>query len=200
MKEYPQKSFNLSALLDLPEGEQLFSQTAIDEHLKLYAGYVKNLNGLYTTLADLMQDSEKNAFAFGEVKRRLGFEFNGVRLHELYFEQLEPVGAASEIGLLRESIEAQWGSYEAFEAEFKAAGKMRGIGWALLVHDEVEDALHTVWVADHELGHLGGQTILLAMDVWEHAYWDYKPTGRGAYIDAFMKHVNWGVVEKRFRK
>lgn len=193
MNEYTEKSFNIGELEGL-------STKQIEAHLGLYAGYVKNANKLNATLTDLMKDSEANAYALSEVKRRFGFEFNGMRLHEYYFEQFEQGVGETPGGLpLREAIEKQWGSYENWENEFKAVGKMRGVGWALLLHDEKSDNLINIWVSDHELGHLAGQKVLLAMDIWEHAFLvDYMPNERGVYIDAFFKNLNWGVVEGRF--
>lgn len=186
---YEAKTFNLRTLEGLSERQ-------ISEHLKLYQGYVKNLNLLTERIAELKKDSETHAYELAEVKRRLGFEFNGMRLHEYYFEQFEvSEGSAS---ALRSKIEAQFGSYEAWKAEFTAVAKMRGVGWALLVEDTRTGTLHNVWVGDHELGHLGGQNILLACDVWEHAFLlDYLPSERGNYIDAFFNNLNWQVAESR---
>ena len=187
---YTEQSFSFGEL-------QGISARQLEEHLKLYAGYVKNVNVLQTTLVDLMQDSEKNAYALGEVKRRFGFEFNGMRLHELYFEQFEG-GASLEGGALKAKIESQWGSFDTFKNEFTAVAKMRGIGWALLVHDKKADTLHTVWVGDHEVGQIGDVTILCAIDVWEHAFTvDYAPTERGKYLDAWWANLNWKACEGR---
>lgn len=189
-KHYTAKSFNLPELKGL-------SQKQIEVHLGLYAGYVKHVNVLHDTLEALMKDSEANAYALSEVKRRFGFEFNGMRLHEYYFEQFEALNGDKQT--LREMITAQFGSFEAWKAEFMAVGKMRGIGWALLVQDDTTGALMNIWVSDHEFGQLGGQKILLAMDVWEHAFMvDYVPSERGKYIDAFFENLNWQVVESRF--
>ncbi len=187
---YTEQTFAIGALQGL-------SQDQIAQHLKLYAGYVKNTNALQDTLTRLMQDSETNAFALGEVKRRLGFEFNGMRLHELYFEQFEG-GASMNGGALADRITAQWGSIDAWKAEFSAIAKMRGIGWALLVDDTKTGTLHNVWVGDHEIGHLGGLPILVALDVWEHAFTvDYAPTERVNYIEAWWANLNWQVCEGR---
>lgn len=191
-KQYTAKTFQLGELKGL-------SAKQIEVHLGLYAGYVKHVNVLNDTLQSLMQDSEKNAYALSEVKRRLGFEFNGMRLHEYYFEQFEKT--SGELTGLHESLANQFGSFEAWKAEFMAVGKMRGIGWALLVEDDRTGDLMNVWVSDHEFGQLGGQKILLAMDVWEHAFMvDYVPSERGKYIDAFFENLDWQVVEQRFVK
>jgi len=186
--EYTAKTFNLGELEGL-------SAKQIEAHLGLYAGYVKNTNGLF---ADLKAAREAgDARKASELQRRLGFEFNGMRLHEYYFEQFEASEGGE--GALKEAIEKQWGSYDAWKTEFVEVAKLRGIGWTLLVQDERTGNLMNVWVSDHELGHLGGQNILLALDVWEHAFMvDYLPSERGTYIDAFFKNLQWGVVEGRY--
>lgn len=186
---YEVKTFSLGELAGL-------SSKQIEAHLGLYAGYVKNVNRLFTDILEYKKDSEKNAVALAELMRRFAFEFNGMRLHELYFEQFEKrEGTGSKVG---EAIVAQWGTEEAWIAEFKAMGMMRGIGWVLLVRDEVTGRLMNIWVSDHELGHLAGVTVLLAMDVWEHAYLvDYLPSERAKYIEAFFSNLQWSVVESR---
>ncbi|MBP9827568.1 superoxide dismutase [Patescibacteria group bacterium] len=189
---YTELSFQLPAMQGLSEKQ-------IAAHLKLYAGYVKNTNTLLETVKELKQDSAKNAVALSELTRRFGFEWNGMRLHENYFSSLGGSGAIDGNGKLAKAIAETWGSIDAWVAEFKAMGVMRGIGWVLLVHDETTDHLHNVWVSDHELGHLAGAKILLAMDVWEHAYLlDYLPAERGNYITAFFANLNFNAVEARY--
>lgn len=181
---------------DLPELKGL-SAKQIDVHLKLYAGYVKNVNSLAGKIDELKADSEKNALALSELTRRYAFEFNGMRLHELYFEALGGDGSLVE-GALKTTIEAQYGSVEKFIGELTAVGLMRGIGWVLLVRDSKVNALRIIWVSDHEVGHLAGTDVILAMDMWEHAFMvDYVPAQKGDYIKAFLSNVNWGVVENR---
>ncbi len=187
---YSEQQFNL------PELDGL-SAKQIEVHLKLYAGYVKNVNGIMSKIQDLMQDSETNALALSELKRRFGFEFDGMRLHELYFEALGKDVEMS--GSLAEALAKQWGSLEAWQQEFKAMGNMRGIGWVLLTYDQKGDMFHNVWVSDHELGHLATLPILVAMDMWEHAFMvDYLPAQKGDYIGAFFKNLKWSKVEERF--
>lgn len=189
MQPYQEKPFLLAGL----DG---FSEKQISEHLKLYAGYVKNVDKLIEDIARLSGD-EANAVAVSELRRRLGFEFNGMRLHELYFEVL---GAGKELGEggLKRELTAQFGSFENWANDFKKAGMMRGIGWAILYRDPQSGTLFNAWVSDHEVGHLAGLPVLLAMDVWEHAYAiDFLPTGRKEYIEAFFKNLNWDVVESR---
>lgn len=190
--QYTEHAFNLPELRGL-------SARQVEAHLKLYAGYVKNVNAMQARIAELKTDSETNAIALAEITRRFGFEWNGMRLHELYFEALGGDGSVN--GALRDALAAQWGSFEAWHAEFTAIGLMRGIGWVLLTFDEITGAFHNVWVSDHELGHLAGLPVLLAMDVWEHAFLlDYVPAERGKYIAAFFGNLRWSVVDGRFAK
>ncbi|MFA5945974.1 MAG: Fe-Mn family superoxide dismutase [Patescibacteria group bacterium] len=188
---YTEQKFNLPELKGL-------SAKQIDVHLKLYAGYVKNVNALSAKVEELMADTEKNALALSELTRRYAFEFNGMRLHELYFEALGGDGAMVD-GKLKSAIEKQYGSIEKFLGELTGVGLMRGIGWVLLVRDSKADSLKIIWVSDHEIGHLAGAEILLAMDMWEHAFMvDYIPAQKGDYIKAFLANVQWSVVESRF--
>jgi len=189
---YTEQQFDLKSIDGLSERQ-------IDAHLKLYSGYVKNVNTLETKIREYAIDSEAHAIALSEIKRRLGFEFDGMRLHEYYFEAL---GGAKEkeaptlLGLL----EKQYGS-EGFIKEFKAVCMMRGVGWALLYHDTKIEHFHIAWVSDHELGHLAGCDIILAMDVWEHAYLlDYLPSQRKEYVETFFNNLNWAVPEERIKR
>ena len=189
---YETKSFAISGLDGL-------SDKQISEHLKLYAGYVKNVNAIEAELARLMEDSEKNAIELSELKRRYAFEWNGMRLHELYFEALGNPSSPTEDGKLSRALTARYGSVENWMNQAKSMGVMRGIGWVLLVHDSAADALQTIWVSDHEVGNLAGASVIMAMDVWEHAYLlDYLPSGRKDYIAAFFKNLNWTKLEERF--
>ncbi len=174
------------------------SSKQIDVHIKLYEGYVKFTNTLEEVLADLMKDSEKNAYALGEVKRRLGFEFNGMRMHEHYFSQWEGTPAPISGGLA-DALTKQYGSMDLWMAEFKAVGMMRGIGWAMLSYDPTGKHFFNHFVMDHELGQLNSTVTVLALDMWEHAYMvDYTPAEKGKYVEAFFKNLNGGVVEERF--
>ena len=173
--------------------------------MKLYAGYVKNVNKISEDIARLSGD-EANAVVFSDLRRRLGFEFCGMRLHEIYFEALERPASAEGFGGqvgsdLKKALAAQFGSFDAWVSDFKKTGMMRGIGWAILYHDPETGNLWNTWVSDHEVGHLAGLPVLVAMDVWEHAYAiDFLPTGRKEYIEAFFKNLNWEIVESHFIK
>lgn len=191
---YTAKTFMFGALDGI-------SQKQLDVHIKLYEGYVKFLNTLESVQAELLKDSEKNAYALGEVTRRIGFEFNGMRMHEWYFSQWEgsasPLSADSPLG---SALVAQYGSLDSWMAQFKGIAMMRGIGWAILSHDPVTKRFTNHFVADHELGQLNGLTTILALDMWEHAYMvDYTPAEKAQYVGAFFKNLNGNIVESRFK-
>ena len=193
---YTAKKFNLPALTGI-------SDKQIEMHLELYEGYVKHINLLREQIHDLETfDKEKYAYAVTETRRRLGFEFNGMRMHELYFSQWE--GAATDPtkgNLFTQTLTEKYASWESFVEHFKTVGMSRGIGWTILYADPGEKTVHTAWVTDHELGQLGNLPIILAMDMWEHAYMvDYLPSEKKQYIEAFFKNLNWSVVEKRFNR
>ncbi|QQR64649.1 superoxide dismutase [Candidatus Kaiserbacteria bacterium] len=177
------------------------SEKQIKAHLGLYEGYVKHVNVLREQIAELtLLDKEKYAYAIMETRRRFGFEFNGMRMHEYYFLQFEggalPLNTESP---LAQAVTEKYGSVDAFITHFTQVGMMRGIGWSVLYADPLHNTLHTAWVADHELGQLGGLPIILAMDMWEHAFMvDYLPAEKKQYIEAFLKNVHWALPERRF--
>lgn len=188
---YPTKAFNLPALAGL-------SPKQIEVHLGLYAGYVKHVNLVGEKLAELGVDAEKNAYAIMEVRRRLGFEWAGMRNHELYFAQLETGAQTLSGSELQAKIVAQFGSYEEWLAGFKKLAMTRGIGWAMLYYDAGSDTLVQEWVDEHHIGVLTGLPVLLALDMWEHAYMvDLTPAEKATYVDAFFANLNWSVPEAR---
>ncbi len=176
------------------------SEKTITEHLKLYAGYVKHANLIIEKIAELGADAEKNSYLIGELQRRFGFEFDGMRNHEYYFEQLE--GGASDIrddGKLAQAIIAEWGSLDAALARFKALAMTRGIGWAIMYYDPETKRLLNAWVDEQHFGHLTGLKVVYALDMWEHSYMlDYVPSEKKKYIDAFFKNMNGKKIEARF--
>ena len=191
--QYEVKRFSLPKL----EG---ISEKSVEEHLGLYQGYVKNFLGICTLIGDLMKDSEKNMHALSELQRRLSFEFDGMRLHECYFSQFE--GGPSPMtadGPLAQALAKQWGSSETIVHLMKNVGSMRGPGWAILYLDPKTGIFQIAFVGEQHQGHLVGLPVIIALDVWEHAFLlDYGAQGKGKYIDAFFKNLNWSVVEKRF--
>lgn len=192
VKPYEARTWNLQ--LDGISAEQL------EQHYKLYQGYVTNTNTLNDKLAELREAGKAGTPEYNELRRRFGFEYDGMILHEYYFDNLGGNGQVPASGKLVDRVNETWGSMDAFLADFKATGAMRGIGWAILYQDPRTGRLQNFWISDHEYGHPAGYTPILVMDVWEHAYTvDWKPTERGKYIDAFMQNVNWQVVESRIK-
>lgn len=156
-----------------------FSDVMLKNHFTLYEGYVKNTN----TSTD---------------RRRFAWEYNGMKLHELYFENIiKDFKEINQESNLYKNIVTTFGSYENWLADFKALGLTRGIGWSALVKDKATGALMNIWIGEHDLGHLANEEILLVMDVWEHAYITDYGIKRADYIENFLKVINWEVVEKR---
>ncbi len=186
---------------DLPELTGI-SKKQIEVHLGLYEGYVKHVNLIMEKIAAMRDaDPEGNAYAMGELRRRLGFEFDGMRMHEYYFEQFEGARGGSPDSALAKSAAERYGSGEKFLAHIKEVAGMRGIGWVVVYYDPRGNVLHTAFVNDHELGQLAGLPIILALDLWEHAYMvDYVPKEKNLYVEAFLNNVNWSVPELRFEK
>ncbi len=206
---YETKKFNLPNL----EG---ISQKSIDEHLGLYAGYVKNFNAISGAIEELSKDSDsstdsttlttsplgagKNAHAISELIRRRSFEFGGMRLHEYYFAQWE--GGATTLaasGPLAKALAKDCGSVETAITVVRQTGMMRGPGWSILYFDPEANAFLVGFTGEQHQGHFVTLPIILALDVWEHAFiLDYGAQGKGKYIDAFFKNLNWEVMEKRY--
>lgn len=195
MSLFIEQKFNIPALKGI-------SEKTIEEHLKLYAGYVKHTNLVLEKIKGLKEDGEKNAYALGEVNRRFGFEFNGMRNHEVYFGSLE--GGATSLSPespLAKMIAERFGSFDAWLAEFKAIALTRGIGWAMLYFDPVSQKLLNAWIDEQHLGQLQNCTLILGLDMWEHSYVaDYQPSGKKHYVEDFFGNLNWSVVEGNVEK
>lgn len=177
-----------------------FSDQLLKNHFTLYQGYVKNVNTLQEEKRSMFQEGRAGTPSYAEITRRFGWEFNGMRLHELYFGNMAKGGASfAENDPLAKAISEKYGSYENWEKVFKAVGAMRGIGWAVLYHDPESDNLFNVWVNEHDMGHLAGCRPLLVLDIFEHAYTLDYGLKKADYIEAFFKAIDWGVVEKRFK-
>ena len=195
MESFTTKTFNIPKLIGI-------SEKNIEEHLKLYKGYVTNTNLIWNKLSELKSDPEKNAFVLGELQRRFGFEFDGMRNHEYFFASLSdgPKDINQE-GSLYKKIEKDWGSFDNFLAHFKFVATTRGIGWTILYFDKLTDKLIITWVDEHHLGQLTGLSPVLCLDMWEHSYVaDYQPSGKKQYIEDFFANLNWEVIENNFKK
>ncbi len=191
---YTARTFNLPELKGL-------SKDQIDVHLKLYEGYVKHTNVIMDQIEKLRTvGTEESMYTMNELRRRFGFEFDGMRMHEYYFEQLENGAQGADTNApFADAATEKYGSWGAFIAHVKEVAGTRGIGWVIVYFDPKGRTLHTAWVNDHELGQLSGLPIMLAVDLWEHAYMvDYKPADKKTYVEAFLENLNWQVVESRF--
>ena len=176
-----------------------FSETLLKNHFTLYQGYVTNTNKVLDILGLMAADGRTATPEYAELKRRLGWEFNGMRLHEYYFENLGGKAAldpASELGL---KIVKQFGDVESWEKDFRATGAMRGIGWVVLYEDPDNGRLINFWVNEHDAGHPAGCQPLLIMDVFEHAFMIDYGLKKGDYIEAFFKNIDWAAVGSRIK-
>jgi Fe-Mn family superoxide dismutase len=198
-KTYREQSF------DQLKGLDGISDAQVTEHLGLYAGYVKQVNVLSEQLAEMLGRGKASGTdpAFAELTRHLGFEYNGMILHEYYFGNLKPRSEPSPpsgSGLARALGDA-FGSVDRWQTDFQAVGEMRGIGWAILFQDPATDRLTNHWVTLHQAGVPAGFKPLLVMDVWEHAFMrDYKASEKKKYIEAFFRNIDWSVVEHRLQE
>jgi Fe-Mn family superoxide dismutase len=180
-------------------GMEGFSQTLLTNHFTLYQGYVTNTNKVADALAAMLKDGKTGTPEYAELKRRFGWEFNGMRLHELYFDNLGGKSALVKNAVLGKLMAASFGSYEAWEQDFRATGAMRGIGWVVLYYDVPGCILINQWINEHDVSHLAGCQPILVMDVFEHAYMIDYGLKRADYIGAFFKNINWKAVESRVK-
>jgi len=190
---YTAKDYN--KLIGMPG----FSETLLKNHFTLYQGYVVNTNKVLETLSQMLKEGKTANPEFAELKRRLGWEFNGMRLHEYYFENLGGKEALNVGGKLGQKIATDFGSYDAWEKDFKATGAMRGIGWAVLYEDIANGKLINFWINEHDVGHPAGCQPILIMDVFEHAFMIDYGLKRADYIEAFFKNIDWKAVEARLK-
>lgn len=189
--EYQAKDF--SHLIGMPG----FSKQLLSMHFTLYNGYVKNTNLLIQLIRKYAAENLDRDYPYQALKRRFGWEFDGMRLHELYFENLGGKTPLNEPSALYQLIKRDFGSYEKWKADFIATGMMRGIGWSILYFDPRADRLFTVWINEHDLGHLVDGIPILVMDVWEHAYMPEYGLDRAQYINAFFQNIDWEVAATR---
>lgn len=196
MFTFTEQKFNIPSLKGI-------SQKSVEEHLKLYAGYVKHANLILEKIPEYRGYAKEDAFApyaVGEIQRRFSFEFNGMRNHEVYFRSFEggPKALSQESGLAK-VLGERFGSFDAWLAEFKTIALTRGIGWAMLYFDPVSKQLLNAWVDEQHLGQLNGGKTILALDMWEHAYVaDYQPSGKKQYVEDFFANLNWKQIEQNF--
>jgi len=180
-------------------GMEGFSEILIKNHITLYQGYVTNTNKVSDILDQMLKDGKTGIPEYAELKRRFGWEFNGMRLHEYYFENLGKKAGLSKDGKLMKQMQADFGTYENWEKDYKATGTMRGIGWVVLYADPANGKLFNFWVNEHDVSHPAGCSPVLIMDVFEHAYMIDYGLKRADYIEAFFKNINWEAAESRLK-
>jgi Fe-Mn family superoxide dismutase len=197
---YQPRQFNLSGLKGI-------SDQTLEMHFKLYEGYVKETNNLTQRITEFIKDGnvdQEEMPAYSELTRRLGFEYNGMVLHEYYFDNLQKGGGTGDpekSSQFLKAAEATFGSYDIWKADFVGIGKMRGVGWAICNQNPANGRISNHWITLHETGNVAGFNPILVMDVWEHAFLlDYKPAERPKYIEAFFSNINWNAVEERLKK
>ncbi|MBP6866496.1 MAG: superoxide dismutase [Candidatus Pacebacteria bacterium] len=191
MKKFEEKKFNIGELKGI-------SAKNIEEHLKLYAGYVTHSNLVLEKINELSVDAEANMPLLSGLQKRFGFEYNGMRNHEVYFSSLSG-GASnlSEESELKKMISEEWGSFDKWLGLFKSIATTRGVGWAMLYFDKKENRLLNAWVDEQHLGQLQDCALILALDMWEHSFvYDFQPSGKKQYIEAFFENLNWSAVEE----
>ena len=196
---YSPKEFNLSGLNGI-------SDRTLEMHFKLYQGYVKETNKLNEKISEILADGkvdQEEMPAYSELTRRLGFEYNGMVLHEYYFANMKQHGLGNperNSAFLR-AAEESFGSYDIWKADFVGIGKMRGVGWAICYENPANRRLSNHWITLHETGNVAGFNPVLVMDVWEHAFLlDYKPAERPKYIEAFFSNIDWNVCDERMKR
>jgi Fe-Mn family superoxide dismutase len=195
-ERYTAKSFNLHGLSGI-------SDRTLETHFKLYEGYVKETNRLTEEICECLKDGkvdQEEMPAYSELTRRLGFEYNGMVLHEYYFGNMKKGGSGdpSADSSFHQAVKDSFGSYELWKTDFSSVGKMRGVGWAICYQNPSNGRVSNHWITLHEHGNVAGFIPLLILDVWEHAYiLDYKPSERAEYIQAFFANIDWKVVDER---
>ena len=193
MQTFIEKKFKLGELKGI-------SAKNIEEHLKLYTGYVKNSNLISEKIVEYMADYDKNVYVIGELQRRFGFEFNGMRNHEYFFKSLE--GGTKELpsnSELKKALEKIAPSFEVWLAGFKTLTMTRGIGWAVIYYDKQTKQLIPAWIDEHHSGQLNGLSWILGIDMWEHAFvYDYPTSEKKRYVEAFFANLNWEVIEENY--
>ena len=172
-------------------------QTMRLHHSKHHQAYV---NGLNAAEGKLKEAREKNDFALVKHwERELAFHGAGHFLHCIFWENMAPNAGGKPTGTLLAAIESNFGSYESFVAQFKAAGAaVEGSGWVLLTKNSMTKALEILTAEKHQDLGQWVVTPLLVLDVWEHAYYLKHQNNRAGYIEAFQSVINWSDVQKRF--
>jgi len=192
----PIEAKDFSGLIGMPG----FSDTLLENHFRLYQGYVKNTNALLERLIALLAEKKDRTAEYAELKRRLGWEFNGVLLHEYYFANLGGDGIIDAKSALYKKIAGDFGGFDKWEQDFISTAMMRGIGWVVLYEEPRSGKLVNAWINEHDSGHIAGSHLLLVIDVFEHAFMPDYQLDREKYIESFFKNINWKAVQDRSGK
>jgi superoxide dismutase, Fe-Mn family len=195
-KKSPYTARNFDYLLGNVTG---LNDELLSMHFKLYQGYVKNTNALLEKIEALSEKGENHSPEFAGLKRMVGWEFDGMLLHEYYFENLGGKAPLDKNNPLYLKIEKDFGSYDKWKADFVATGLIRGIGWVVAYIEPKQGRLINEWINEHDLGHLAGAKPILIMDVFEHAYITQYALDRNRYIEVFFNNINWDLVSKRYK-
>lgn len=179
-----------------------FSPKQVEQHLKLYEGYVKKINEIRAEIekipfAERKANSNFSYGKFSELKRRESVPYNGVYLHEMYFDNLGGPASAPTADLAK-AIEGSFGSQSNWEEDLRACAETATGGWVLLTYDRIDRKLHHNQVWEHSNGIMINQEHLLALDTWEHAFMIDFGTDKKSYLGAFLQNVKWKVVVDRF--
>ena len=198
MKRFEPKPFpRLKGLAGISDG-------LLQDHVKLYEGYVKNTNELNAQREAMLKGGKARGTdpAYAEITRRLGFEYGGMVLHELYFANLAPEpDPANKTGALATAVSQEFGSFDSWLEDFKAVASLRGVGWAIAYQNPETKVVTNHWIEFHNDGHPPGFKPIVVMDCWEHAFVpDYHPTERAKYIEAYFKNLDWRACEARLIK
>lgn len=175
---------------------QDISQKQINEHYELYKRYVNTTNRIREDLQDVSrQNANPNYSPYRELKVEETFNWDAVKLHELYFWNLGGLGGPA-TGRIRALIDRDFSSYDDWQKDFLAAGKSAR-GWVVLAYDCDDTTLHNFLQDTHNLGPIWRAIPLLVLDVYEHAYFIDYGIDRAAYLDAFFKNIDWMEVNRR---
>jgi len=195
-KKYTPKSFpHLKGLKGISDG-------VLESHFKLYEGYVNRTNKLTETLFGLAKEGQAAGTnpAYAEMTRRLGFEYNGMVLHEYYFSGMKPGGSGNPGSKLKTAAEGSFSTWDVYLADLKAVATMPGVGWAITYQDPTTGWLSNHWISLHEINNIAGFRPIVVMDAWEHAFVpDYKPFERAKYVEAYFSNIDWGAAESRLK-
>jgi Fe-Mn family superoxide dismutase len=179
-------------------GMEGFSETLLTNHFELYQGYVKNANLMLGEIERMTRENRLDSPPAAELRRRFGWEYDSIRLHEYFFENLtktpKPPDPASR---LVTRLNEDFGSFENWKKDFEAVGSMRGIGWVILYREPLRNRLMNAWITEHDAGHFVACTPILVMDVFEHAYMLDFGVKKAGYIEAFFRNVHWDMVTSR---